>query len=160
MKITLESLIESKKFDWVNSDIIPNFELPERSYKEYKIYSFDKRISSEDAIAKMKSDGFLPANCRELLEWNGDEKNTYTIALGSVGEVDGGRNVLVLDRGDSERSLYLSGWGGDWSAFFRFLAVRNLEIVSSEPLKSSSLNLGHLVSCPNCKCELEIILKK
>jgi hypothetical protein len=121
----LSSLITAKKLDYVNSDIEKNFtaiEVPANT--EYKLFNFNRYISSEDAIKEIEEAGWRPANISELLSWK-DWKDEVIIALGSVGEVDGDRKVPFLDRDGSERCLNLAWFDGGWNASFRFLAVRN-----------------------------------
>lgn len=139
MKIPkLSQLIASKKFDYVNSDITDNlFSKPSSISSDYRLYHFNRYISSEDAIKEMAKDGFCPANAWELIQWPDWNEKDLVVALGSVGEVVGGRGVPGLFGGDSERSLYLSCWVGDWLDYCRFLGVRNSEISTSEPQKSA-----------------------
>lgn len=60
-----------KRFDYVNSDIKNGlFPLLEVSDKvEYKVFHFDRYISSEEAVAKIRTEGFDPATFSELLAW-------------------------------------------------------------------------------------------
>ena len=138
---TLSTLIKEKKFDWINVNIEKNFTATEVAKDtEYKLFNFDRYISSEDAIAEMKKDGWEPANISQLLSWK-DWKDEWVVALGSVAKVGGNRDVPYLGRNDSERGLYLHWFGDDWDAIYRFLAVRTLSL---EPQKSDTLNLGLL----------------
>jgi hypothetical protein len=140
--MALESLIKNKKFDWTNPDITEeNFPLQEIRGTEYKLYHFNKRILSEDAIKEIQRDGYEPSNLYELLEWKDWNNKDYVVALGSVGEVHGDRRVPGLCEDSSGRVLGLGWWGSDWNSHFRFLAVR--------PLSSDTLNpqtLGNLDS--------------
>jgi hypothetical protein len=47
------------------------------------------------------------------------------LAQGSVGKVNGNRNVPYLNRNDSKRNLNLNWWDNDWNANYRFLGVRH-----------------------------------
>lgn len=116
----------TEKFNWVNSSIESNFPLAERKVGDYKLFHFDKEISSEDAIKEIEKEGYLPANLYELLNWPAWNEKDFVVALGSVGEVDGGRCVPGLDRRASRRGLGLGWFGNDWGACCRFLGVRNL----------------------------------
>ena len=123
---TLQQLIKEKKLGYVNSDVTDeNFPFVERKVGEYKLFHFDRFISSEDAIAEMEKEGYLPANAHELLLWKDWNEKDFVVALGSVAEVDGHRGVPYLSRSGSMRFLDLIWFGGDWSSGYRFLAVRN-----------------------------------
>ena len=134
MKITttgksLKKLLDEWKFDYVNSDITENnFPIVTR-YKKYayKLYHFDRHISSEDAIKEIEKDGYEPANLYELLNWKDWNNKDIVVALGSVAKVRGFRGVSCLFRYDVRRSLDLGWWDYDWSFNYRFLAVRNLD---------------------------------
>lgn len=135
----LSSLIEMKKFNYVNSDITEKlFPFPKEVGNDYKLFHFDRHISSEDAIKEMEKEGYRAANIYELLLWPNWEDKDWVVALGSVGEVGGDRHVPCLDRNDSKRDLDLYWWGDGWNADYRFLGVRNL---SSEPKNLGSLPL-------------------
>lgn len=45
--------------------------------------------------------------------------------IGSVGNVNGNRNVAYLDHNDRKRNLNLNWFDNDWNDSYRFLAVRN-----------------------------------
>lgn len=142
-KDTLQNLIESKKFDWINRNITSeNFPEEDCRSSEYRLFHFNRYISSEDAVKKMKKEGYSAANIYELLtwnEWNKWNKNYFVVALGSSCEVIGDRYVPMLGRDDDGRGLGLDWWGFDWDGGCRFLAVRT---VSLENEKSSSEALG------------------
>jgi hypothetical protein len=54
-----------------------------------------------------------------------EQRKFPVVALGSVAEVRGERNVPDLYRRGAERDLNLSWLDGDWIGSCRFLAVRN-----------------------------------
>lgn len=119
-------LITAAKFDWVNPNITPeNFPEEEIRSEDYKVYQFGRDISSEDAVAEMAKDGYLPANIYEFLKWNGWDGENAVVALGSSCVVDGRRRVPFRVRNGARRYLALFRWGGGWSGRCRFLAVRN-----------------------------------
>lgn len=139
----LSKLIKEKKFDWVNSNITDDlFPVPEKISNKYKLFHFDRYISSENAIKEMEKENYVPANIYELLNWKGWNDKDWVIALGSVGDFDGRRGVPYLNGGGSRRLLNLRWFDLGWDANYRFLAVRNSE---SKPL-SSEKSLGTLVS--------------
>lgn len=134
----LSALIKEWKFDYVNSNITDNlFEEPKEILNDYKLFLFDKYISSENAIKEMKKEGYRPANAWELLLWTEWNDKEWVVALDSVCGVSGNRGVPDLDGSASKRSLGLSWFDGGWSARCRFLGVA----LSSETLKLSPSHL-------------------
>ncbi len=131
----LGKLIKQGNFSYVNSDITEvNFPDVSTGQAEagisadFKVYSFGRYISSEDAIKEMEKDGYKPANLRELIAyskngWNGTDT---VVALGQIwrGSV-GGRRVPYAWGDSGERRLDLLYFERDWSGSCRFLAVRN-----------------------------------
>lgn len=128
----------TERFEYVNSDIEPNFTIEEPRSQEYKLYSFDIYISSEEVVAEMERDGYAPATLGELLYWEGWNEQDWVVGLGSVAEVNGYRRVPDLYGGSSGRDLRLRWWGSGWDRSCRFLAVRTESLESqgglSEPL--------------------------
>lgn len=159
----LSSLIKRAEFDWVNPYVTDSlFPVPERISSDYRLFGFEKGISSEDAAARIGMEGFRPANAWEIAAyakegWDGKE---LVIGLGSVGEVDGNRFVPVLSRYGSERNLRLRWWVSGWDAGSRFLAVRNSALGNSDALKPDASTLGNSVPCPHCGKDLVVIKNK
>ena len=148
--MTLSSLIKKWKFDYVDSDIEKHFTLEEVRSKEYKLFHFDRYISSEDAIKEMAKEGFLPANLAELLSWKEWNEEDCVIALGSVAWVYGDRRVPYLGRDDSERRLSLSWFDRGWNGNYRFLAVK-FGSKKDKMIESDYENCKHEVNyCPDC----------
>lgn len=144
---TLKQLIASHKFDYVNSHINDeNFPHITRTHEGYKLFHFDRHISSEVAIAEMAKEGYSPATLHELLGWTEWNSNDWVVALGSVALVDGRRRVPFLDEDDAGRDLCLGWWDGGWGGG-RFLAVRNsqnLDSQTSAPLDTLALCVSDL----------------
>ena len=98
------------------------------------LFHFDRRISSEDAVAAIKADDrqnpWEPAKIEGLLAYgakNPEEQRRYPIVgLGSVVRVLGDRSVPCLYWHTAERSLDLGLWDDGWDGFCRFLAVHKL----------------------------------
>ena len=119
-KLSLNSLIKSLNFNYVNDNITEaNFPDNGERGKDFKIYEFKRVISSNDAIAKMKKDGYRPATLYEFLEWAKEDWNgkDLVVALGSAWRYPSGHvYVPYLRDWSGERHLYLSwrarGWGG------------------------------------------------
>lgn len=145
-KTSLALLIKDRKFDWADSDItVENFPSQEVS-TDFKLYHFDRHISSESAIEKMKKDGYKPANIYELLllpDWNGKD---WVVALGSVCKVHGHRDVAYLYGGDSKRRLNLAWFDGVWHGYCRFLAVRNSDTATLGASPSETLPLELIIN--------------
>lgn len=144
----LSKLIASKKFDYINSNIKDDiFPEPKNISSDYRLYHFNRDISSEAAIKEMVKDGYRAANIYELLKWPDWNEKDLVVALGSVGEVNGARRVPRLGRYDSKRDLNLNNWDGDWDDYYRFLAVAedsNSALKTSETKKKELGNLSDL----------------
>ena len=122
----LAELIKEQGFRWVSPDITnKRFPAPDRLWDDYRRFRFGKKVSSEEAVKRMKEQGYEPANSHELVLWEGWNEKDAAVALGSVTKVGGYRSVLYLDRNGSKRDLYLSWWDDNWNASCHFLAVRN-----------------------------------
>lgn len=136
----LEELIKSKKFDYVNPDITSKlFPAPKSVGTDFKLFHFNRYISSEDAIKEMEKEGYRAANVYELPSWDGWNDKDLVVALGSVGKVDGSRRVPDLDRHASKRGLDLHWWDGDWGAGYRFLGTAVTSVPST---LGNSVTLG------------------
>lgn len=131
--MSLEDMIKAGRYDWINSDLtVEHFPIKGEGRVEFeaKLFSFDHIISSEDAKALIEEEGWEVAKTEHLLAFgakNPKERWRYRImALGSSGELLGGRLVPSLGWGDSEGSLDLLWWGNGWTSNCRFLAVRKV----------------------------------
>lgn len=49
----------------------------------------------------------------------------WSFTQGSVGKVNGNRNVPYLNKDGSKRNLNLNWFDNDWNSNYRFLAVRH-----------------------------------
>lgn len=131
---TLTQHFES--FTYVDSDIkkglFPLVDVPENT--EYRLFHFNKYISSEDAIKEMEKEGYRAAIFSELLTWPICNEKDWVVALGSVGVVHGYRVVPFLRADGSRRDLDLYWWDVSWNSYFRFLGVRNSSLKTSDPL--------------------------
>ncbi len=129
----LSDRIALGKYGWVNSNINEkNFPTTaEKDYEvEYKVFHFDRFVSSDDVIVEMEKEGFKPANILELLklgEVEPDFQREFPIvALDSAWRsADGDHDVPFLNYDGGERGLSL-GWCGrrGWNGRCRFLGVR------------------------------------
>ena len=134
---SLQDMIATGHFDWVNDDITPKrFPIKGTGVVELetKVFHFNRAISSKDAVAAVKADDtqnpWEPAPIEALLAYaakHPDEQRQYPIiGLGSVAKVGGCRGVPCLGRDGAERVLRLGWWVGVWDGDFRFLAVRKV----------------------------------
>lgn len=136
-KTNLKDLIDSHKFDGVNPSITSEtFSEEDIRGDDYKLFHFERYLSSEEAIKEMEKEGYSAANLYELLSWKEWNKKDSVISLGSVVKVLGGRHVPCLGGSDSKRYLNLDWWVSDWYADYRFLGVRNSSLKDSEPKES------------------------
>lgn len=141
----LSSLIEARKLDYVSSTMTDSFfPEPKEIGTDFKLFHFDKNISSEDAVKEMEKQGYSPANAWELLSWKDWNRKDWLVCLGSVGEVDGSRRVPCLREVGSGRDLGLGWFDDDWSADCRFLGVRNSSYETKELEKNDLGDSGTL----------------
>jgi len=125
----LADMIAAGKYDWVNPDITAErFPVEGTGKKTFrtKLFAFGRYISSDDAVAAMKEEGFTPATHVHGLAFGAafpEKQRKYPIAcLGSSAQVHGDRYVVCLNGNDDERFLGLSDWGVCW----RYLGVREV----------------------------------
>ncbi|MEK9208495.1 MAG: hypothetical protein AAB910_00275 [Patescibacteria group bacterium] len=128
---TTVQLIADGKYDWVNSNIVKHFSFGTGDgtrTAEVHLLRYNKRMTSDEVIADMDRQGLRPATFLELLwigiQHSGLQLEFPIVALGTVAEVDGHRDVAYLDRYDRARDLYLYWFGSGWIGYYRFAAVR------------------------------------
>lgn len=126
----LSELIKSCNFDWINSDItekhFPTAKRPNQEV-EFKMFHFNRYITSDQVIQEMDEEEYRPAELPELLAYaksNPDEQRKYPIVgLGSVWRnFRGSRYVPCLWRDSCGRGL--DWYGSEWHERCRFLGVR------------------------------------
>jgi hypothetical protein len=126
----LAAMIDAGHYGWTNSDVNDaNFKItPAKRDEVMALVSFNRNISSENAVAEMKARGLRPANLDECLAYGATIADTGSIhpiiCLGQSAQIGGDREVPDLwdDRGTWE--LILAFWDNDWGSDCRFLAVR------------------------------------
>lgn len=123
---TLQQLLADNNLSYVNPDITDkNFPLVDFSETDFKVFHFDRFISSEDAIIEMEKEGYRSANIYELLTWNKTNKEDgLFVALGSSLRYLDDRDVPRLNLSGDECELDLHWWGSNWGVHCRFLAVK------------------------------------
>lgn len=129
---TLEQMIAAGRYDWKNDDIsVKRFPLTGSGVVErkFKIFHFDRLISSDEAERLIIADGWQAAKIEHLLAFGAekpDEQRKFLIvALGSVAGVGGDPFVPYLGGDAFGRGVGLDWRGAGWGAHCRFLAVRN-----------------------------------
>jgi hypothetical protein len=138
---SLEQMIAAGNYDWKNDELTAKrFPIVGEGVVEYEFryFRFNRKVSSETAVDLIKKgdneNPWEPAKTEHLLVYGEnfpeEQRKFPIVALGSVGEVSGGRYVPYLDGVGSERSLRLSWWGDDWYDDCRFLAVRKVSRTS------------------------------
>jgi hypothetical protein len=132
--VSLSDRITLGKYDWVNSDITEkNFpDKEDGDYEvEYRIFHFNRSISSESIMAEMEKEGFKPANILELLKLGEIQPNLQKefpiVALDSNWiDQDDVHNVLII-RSDCGRRILILNWlNYEWDERYRFLGVRKV----------------------------------
>jgi hypothetical protein len=133
---SLEAMIAAGKYDWVNDDITPQrFPVVGSGTRKFrtKLFHFDRFISSEDAVAAMAKEQFMPANHVHGTAYGAtfpkDQLKNPIVCLGSSAWMGRFRRVVYLGRGGAGRGLDLGSWGGGWPDLWRFLGVQEV----SEP---------------------------
>jgi hypothetical protein len=129
---TVEQMIKAGKYDWFNDDVTSqHFSSNEKGQAEILVYliSFNRYISSEDAIKELDRQGLRPATLKELLALGVAQpdlqRSNPIVALGSMWpDSSGDVGVPYLSGDESNRSLSLRWWSGDWNSSWQFAAVR------------------------------------
>lgn len=144
--MSLKQFIKKNKITYVNPEIEKGiFPFVKPKKMEYKVFHFNRYISSEDVVKEIEKEGYTPATYSELMLWPDWNRTDFVVALGSVAEVHGDRSVPYLNEDGSKRGLDLFWWAIGWVSRCRFLAVRNLSSGSRssdsvlEPLETQAL---------------------
>ena len=139
MKIK-QLLLKNYSFRYVNENITDeNFPYVKREHGDYKIFSFNKYILSEEVIKEMDKEGYIPCTIHELLEWEEWNGIDFVVALGSVCELDGYRHVAYLCGISDHRGLGMGYLDGDWIGSYQFAGVRKSKL-NTNTLETSTLS--------------------
>lgn len=144
--LAFEERIKRGNYDWRNSDLTGK-KFPVTADQvgewEWKLFHFNRNISSEEAIRLMKEDGFEPGAIGHILtfgEINPEEQRKHPIiGLGSVAKVYLSRFVPLLWYVHDWRALYLHWFDDDWYDYYRFLGVRRHLVTEDLSLLSADL---------------------
>ena len=129
--ISFEDRITRGNYGWDNSDLTEK-KFPVTAEQvgdwEWKLFHFDRDISSEEAIRLMKEDGYDAGAIGHILtfgeKYPEEQRKFPIIGLGSVAKVLLHRDVPGLWSDGGERVLDLFLFDGGWRRRFRFLGVR------------------------------------
>lgn len=123
-------LIEQGRYDWVNWDILKaGFTIKGTGSitTAFGLYWAKRDISSDKLIAEIDPLEFRPATAVETLAFGAKypdiQRKFPVIGLGSVGQLYGGRRVLYLDHGGTERGCHLNWYDYGWDGNCRFLVA-------------------------------------
>ncbi|TAL49202.1 hypothetical protein EPN83_01530 [Patescibacteria group bacterium] len=132
---TTEEMVRACQYDCANPDITEeHFPRPRTSgvvKGDYKLFHFNRNISSDQAVREIRAEGFELTGAHEILVFREkfpEEQRKFTI----VGLGDplwrrdryGYRHVVVLRRHEARRSADLTLWEVVWPPLYRFLARR------------------------------------
>jgi len=128
---SLADMIRAGNYDWVNEDITQeHFPIQGERRQEVTVtlFHFNRSVSSGDAIAGIKQQGYRPGEIEHLLALGAAhpdlQKQFPIIALGSVWSPPGGsRCVPSVPWRGAGRSLHLLWFDGAWRPSCRFIAV-------------------------------------
>lgn len=129
-EITLSGLMKSVGVRCTNECICDHlFPVPHRIWiSNYKEFQFNRALSSIEVTEQIRIRGYEPANCFELLLWEGLKTCPTIIALGSKINLNGIRRVIFILHGTQNfHELFFSwGWNSNkWPEDCTFLAVKN-----------------------------------
>lgn len=135
--LAFEDRITRGNYGWRNSDLTEK-RFPVTAEQvgdwEWKLFHFDRDISSEEDIRLMKEDGYDAGQIGHILTFGEkypEEQRKYPIiGLGSVARVSLRRRVPGLWVGDGRRELGLDWFGNAWGRSYRFLGVRRRSVSS------------------------------
>lgn len=129
--LSLADRIARGEYDWANPEITEEHfptNVPGEYDAEYKLFHFNRTISSEDAIKEMEREGYRPGTLVELLALGEAQPKLQTqfpiVALGSVWRNPYGSYLVPALSWSDGRGLGFLWFGSSWGAGFRFLAVR------------------------------------
>ena len=151
---TLEQLINKKDFYYVNENLTTaNFPAPEKIQTEnWKIIKIDRTMTSEEVLAKIKSEGCRPANVYELATWFNSnkekiEKGTWLVALGQTAKIGGYRGVPNVNRNsDGDFKFNLGHFEGDWGDDDCLLCFCDSSTLPLSTSEESSLTLESAIA--------------
>jgi len=133
--LSFEERIKRGHYGWRNSNLTEK-RFPVTAEQvgdwEWKIFHFDRDISSEEAIRLMKEDGYDAGQIGHILvfgeKYPEEQRKFPIIGLGSVAEVDPDRCVPGLWCVDGRSELFLRWFDGVWLRRCRFLGVRRRSV--------------------------------
>lgn len=134
--ISFEDRIKRGNYGCCNSDLIEKKFFPITAEQvgdwEWKLFHFDRSISSEEAIRLMEENGYAAGQIGHILafgeKYPEEQRKFPIIGLGSVAKVNLNRYVPVLWVGSVGRSFRLAWFDGVRGRLCRFLGVRRRSV--------------------------------
>lgn len=129
----INELILAGKYDHLDHDINENnFHLEERRRKirlGFKLFNFNRPISSKNIISQMAKRGYRPSGVEEILlfgELRPDFQRYHPIVALNAIFTDSKMysRVIVLSGDLSRRYIYLAWLGTQWETRYRFLGIK------------------------------------
>ncbi len=129
--LAFEDRIKLGNYGWRNSDLTEK-RFPVTADQvgewEWKLFHFNRNISSKEAIRLMKEEGYDAGQIGHILafgeKYPEEQRKFPIIGLGSVARVGLLRDVPALWGDGDGRGLGLDWFDGDWRDYYRFLGVR------------------------------------
>lgn len=117
---TLDQLMKEGKFKYDQGrnifSLSQEFLIFNKSIRKViiKLFSFEKEISREKIIKKMRSEGFLPSTIEEVLCLGIQKPEVQIISnIVSLGSINDNEEVSYLSRGNKSILLYIDGYYGE-----------------------------------------------
>lgn len=127
--------IKRGDYGWANSDLTEKkfpITADQVGEWEWKLFHFNRSISSEEAIRLIQEDGFEAGQIGHILTFGEifpeEQRKCPIIGLGSVAKTFLFRIVPGLWHDDGWRKLNLDWSDVDWHGLYRFLGVRRRSV--------------------------------
>lgn len=131
--LTFAERIARGNYGWTNSDLTEKkFSVTEDQHGEWewKLFRFNRAISSENAIRLIKEDDFEPAQIGHILtfgeEYPEKQRKFPITGLGLLAEVNLGVEAVMLWSGRDGRQIDIAWFSlnSDWHSLYHHLGVR------------------------------------
>ena len=131
--MSLQDVISVGNYDHAYPGITQEkFPVEGRGTKKFrtKLFKFGRKISSKNAVARMKAENFTPGGHVHGIAYGAtfpEEQREHGIScLGSSAQVRSNLSVVCLSGDSHWRSVELQGWDDVWDSDWRFLGVQEV----------------------------------